>query len=270
MNGKNAMAIEEKFSRLKERLRQPGTQLLLALALSVAILAALAANTIYPVLREEAAVRLNHAGLKRQLDELNRQPLPERVDLAAVRELAARVPLTKELPEFMRALQKLGEDSGVLILNFSHSGEARTEKDLITEYLEQNRRGSSQDRETAASGPEELAQKATPIRLSLTVQGTYEQALAMLGGIQSLERIAVVESWNLNPVTDEDANDADATGEEQVRLSMNVVIYEAAGYKNIFSEAAQTEVPAAEFRERNPVIGDLQYLEMLRQSLRDE
>jgi len=264
MNAK--MAASERLAHFRERLRQPGAILLAALAAAVAVLALLIWYTIFPALKEEAEIRFKHAELERKLKELERTPLPERVDPAAVLKLAQRVPLTEEMPEFLASLQMLERTSGAVITMLTAEEETQEETDPETDLLAKLQNGGdlASDEEDAGANSEEKMRKITPIRLNMTVQGSYEQVLAMMGGLQSLERIVAIQSWNMEPEPDSDSGEA--AGYLPVQLTMSISIFQADGYKSSFPDVPQPESPDSERKERNPMAGERLFADMLRQS----
>lgn len=259
--------FQESLARVKEWIRKPGVILLAALVIAFSAIALLIGNTLFPIIKEEAVVRLKYAELERKLNELEKKPLPVRVDPAAIRKLAERVPLADSMPEFMEALQDLESESGVVIKSLTMADAQQQNADLVTEYIQelQKARGSSSEsEENSKTKAEEGLQMVTPIRLMLTVQGSYDQVLSMLGGIQSLERIAAIDSWILqeNPEPRENLS----AEFEPLQMSMRITIYQAAGYKDKFPEMPQPEMLPPAQKRQDPMIGEERFLDMLRQS----
>jgi Tfp pilus assembly protein PilO len=264
MNAKPAM--EKTVAQIQERIRKPGFILLAALIIAISAIALLIANTIFPTFREEAGVRLRHMELDKQLKELEKQPLPERVDLAVIRQLAQRVPMSASMPEFMSSLSDLESRSGADISSLTVEREGQQDTDLLTEYLQlqKENRSASARKKDAEADPEEGLQMITPIRLTMTVRGSYEQVLSMMSGLQSLERIVVIHAWSLQRDS-ETAAGGESEG-EPVQLALTLTIYQAAGFRGKFPEMPQPEVLPPEYKRQDPMIGEQRFLDMLRQS----
>jgi Tfp pilus assembly protein PilO len=241
--------------------KKPAVKLAFVLVVGFIINITLFSLKVQPNFVENTLLNQTIRQLQNQRAEINRTPLPEKVDPNQIEQLILQVPTKFEISRVLLDLKRIEGESGAQIIDFSVGDRTVKVKDELADYIENALKKSPSVVKPVQNNGEEQPnpqpvepQLATPIKpeiVSLAIHGSYQEVTEFMGLLYTIQRIINIREWSLTPIAD-----------EAYELKFVLTLYTAPRYAGTFHDLPAIQTPVPENREQ-PVISDNEFKQLL-------
>jgi Tfp pilus assembly protein PilO len=252
--------MDKQWNALIKKLRQPKSMLIVVFLLGLLVNGSIYLYKIMPQLLPMHNLSVQYNQLEQQRISLEKQPIPEKIDLSDINKLVEQVPISANTAAFLLRLKELETQSGVEIELIS-DGKATAPANSDSTGI----------KSATAAGSANFHEQS----FEITIVGPYVQLMDFVNRLKDLPRFVNMKEWQFgddSTLTDPkdllgqimaSASGLPANDTNKKRIKLKLSIYSAVQYKDKFPDLPPVSVTENPASRLDPTIPDHQFNKLL-------